>query len=139
MFLKMLASFLLLFNGVGAIYGGWNLILYPDGSKLNMSTEILVHSPFTNFLVPGLILYIVNGLFSLVILFLLLIHYKKYAGLVALQGFILCTWLTVQMLMLHMMVPLHAVLGMMGLLLIFCGWKLNHIEHLPRDITNEFI
>ena len=31
---KILASALLLINGAGAVYGGANLMLYPDGSSL---------------------------------------------------------------------------------------------------------
>jgi hypothetical protein len=45
---------LLVFTGIGGIYGGYALVTAPDGSKMMMSTEILANSPFRTFLVPGI-------------------------------------------------------------------------------------
>jgi hypothetical protein len=57
-----------LFLAVGALYGGGSLILSPDGSLLGMPAGSVANSPFGNFLIPGLILFIFNGLFPLFIL-----------------------------------------------------------------------
>ena len=59
-----MASVLLLFNGVGALFGGWSLIVHPDGSGLQLSMDWLRHTPFPDYLIPGVILFIANGLFS---------------------------------------------------------------------------
>lgn len=50
-----------LFLGLGAVYGGGSMILEPDGSMLGMDTGWLIHSPFKSFLIPGLVLFIFNG------------------------------------------------------------------------------
>lgn len=58
------AVILLLLVAAGALYGGGNFINDPSGAGMNRSTAYLVHSPFTNFLAPGLVLFVVTGLFS---------------------------------------------------------------------------
>ena len=54
---------LLLFLGVGAIGGGLLLIISPTGKLLGgLPLSILEHSPFSDFLIPGIILFLVLGL-----------------------------------------------------------------------------
>lgn len=38
-FLKSAAVLLLLFNGTGALFGGWQLIAHPDGSSLQLTLD----------------------------------------------------------------------------------------------------
>lgn len=52
---------ILLFLSLGALYGGGSLILYPDGSRLGMQPW-LHKIPFPDFLIPGIILLLFNGL-----------------------------------------------------------------------------
>ncbi|WP_353484330.1 hypothetical protein [Haliscomenobacter sp.] len=65
--------FLLAFLGLGAIGGGGALIVSPSGKLLGgLPLSILARSPFENFLIPGMILFTVLGLFpSLLVLALL--------------------------------------------------------------------
>ena len=54
---------LLLFLGVSAIGGGLLLIISPSGKLLGgLPLSILEHSPFSNFLIPGIILFFILGL-----------------------------------------------------------------------------
>ena len=66
------ALILLMFNGISAIYGGWSLIKDPSGGLLQMPLENLHNSPFKDYLIPGIILFVFNGLFSLAIFVLTL-------------------------------------------------------------------
>ncbi|MBC8152612.1 MAG: hypothetical protein H7Z72_06850 [Bacteroidetes bacterium] len=54
--------FLLGFLGVGAVFGGSVFILSPSGELFGMPLSLLDKSPFTDFLIPGIILFIVLGL-----------------------------------------------------------------------------
>ncbi len=55
--------FLLLFLGLSALGGGALLIISPSGKLLGgLPLSILVHSPFNDFLLPGIILFLVLGL-----------------------------------------------------------------------------
>jgi hypothetical protein len=40
-------------------------MLHPDGSSIEMSLDWLQHTPFQDYLIPGIILFIANGLFSI--------------------------------------------------------------------------
>ncbi|MBI3136008.1 MAG: hypothetical protein HYZ14_15125 [Bacteroidetes bacterium] len=77
--MRALLITLLVFLGIGAIAGGGLLILAPDGALLGMPLSVLEKSPFTNFRVPGIILFLVLGLFPLIVAIGLL--KKKHAAL----------------------------------------------------------
>ena len=53
---------LLAFLGLGAVGGGGVFIISPSGTLFGMPLSMLAQSPFTNFLIPGIILFIVLGL-----------------------------------------------------------------------------
>lgn len=58
--------FLLLFNAVGAFFGSFMLITDPSGNKLQAPLEALDGTGFKDFLIPGIILFLVNGILPLV-------------------------------------------------------------------------
>lgn len=59
-------SSLLLFLSAGAFYGGIAFILFPNGSILKMDPGWLHNSPFSSYLVPGILLLILNGIIPLI-------------------------------------------------------------------------
>lgn len=64
---------LLAFLGISAIGGGGALIISPSGELLGgLPLSILERSPFDNFLFPGIILFVVLGVFPGLIIFALL-------------------------------------------------------------------
>lgn len=58
---------LLVFLAVSALGGGSVLIIRPDGSLIGMPLSLLEHSPFPDFLIPGLFLFFVLGVFPLLV------------------------------------------------------------------------
>ncbi len=64
---------LLTFLGLSAIGGGFTLIISPSGKLLGgLPLSILEHSPFNDFLIPGIILFFVLGIFPVLIVFALI-------------------------------------------------------------------
>lgn len=59
--------FLLIFLGIGALYGGGLLIISPSGELLGAPLSILEASPFTDFLIPGILLFSVIGVVPLLL------------------------------------------------------------------------
>ena len=57
---------LLVIQGLGGLAGGLALTLKPDGSIVQMPLSYLDGSPFPDFLIPGLILFLVLGVLPLV-------------------------------------------------------------------------
>lgn len=53
---------LLAFLGIGALGGGSVFIISPSGNLFGMPLSLLEKSPFTDFFIPGVILFIVLGL-----------------------------------------------------------------------------
>ncbi|CAN5442108.1 hypothetical protein BH10BAC2_BH10BAC2_36310 [soil metagenome] len=64
--------FLLDFLGLGAIFGGAVLIISPSDKLFQMPLSLLSNSPFTNFLIPGVILFSTVGLVPVCLIFALI-------------------------------------------------------------------
>jgi hypothetical protein len=122
---RIIAIFLLFFNAVSALFGGWALMSDPSGETLELPLRFLEHSPFENFLVPGIILFVTNGLFSLLFAVMALLRFMNYSWLVIFQGFILVVWLIIQIIMIReFYAPLHILYFSIAMMLIASGWIL---------------
>lgn len=119
--LRILIAFLLLFNSIGAFYGGWSFITHPDGSGLGMNLTFLEASPFDDYLIPGIVLISVNGVFCLVVLILHLLKYRGHEWFVMAQGALLLGWILIQVVMIREVIALHWIMGSVGLALLICG------------------
>ncbi len=73
---RNLLIFLLGFLGVGALFGGGVLIISPSGKLFGMPLSMLAASPFRNFLIPGILLFVVLGICPLLLIFALLRNLK---------------------------------------------------------------
>ena len=106
--------------GIGAVICGALLIIGPDGRYLQMPLEMLQNSPFRSFLVPGIILLLVNGVGNVgsAVLCFRLHSLAGFAGLFF--GFALVIWLFVQINMVgggSWLQYLYFILGIIQLLL----------------------
>ncbi|WP_040207464.1 hypothetical protein [Neobacillus jeddahensis] len=102
-----------IFLGVGALFGGGALILSPDGSMLHIPLNLLHHSPFNSYLIPGIILFFVLGIIPLMTaLFLITEKQMKFVERLCMYkdthwswhsslylGFILIIWITIEIYM----------------------------------------
>ena len=122
--LHMLAYLLLFFNGAGALFGGCNLMIHPDGSSLQLSMDWLKHTPFPDYLIPGIMLFIANGLFSVFVFIAILLKLRNYYRLVMVQGAILAGWILIQMALIRTIDFLHVLFGSIGIALFIVGWIL---------------
>jgi hypothetical protein len=120
-FLRFLTSLLLLFNGIGAVYGGVNLIMHPDGRSLQLSVDLLKHTPFKDFLIAGIVLLLVNGLFSFFVFIRLLLNKRNYSWFVIAQGLLLTGWIIIQVMLIQTIYYLHFILISVGFALTLLG------------------
>ena len=119
--ISIAAIFLLLFNGTGALYGGWLLMVDATGTQLKLSPTVLVHTPFPDFLLPGVMLFAVNGIFSLVVTTALLTKMRQAPLLVTMSGSLLTGWIVIEFCWTQFYHPLQAVMLCVGLMLTACG------------------
>lgn len=103
-----------LFVGIGAIGGGLMAILNPQGPG-GMPTDALKNSPFSNYLIPGIILFSIIGLGG--IFSSIMIHFRvKFAGYISsVFSWALVIWIVVQCIMLNTIVSLHVIYFIIGL------------------------
>ena len=123
--LRILACLLLLFNGTGALFGGWSLITDPTGDDIQLPIAYLEHSPFRNFLIPGIILFSLIGVFSLVAMVWTVLRWRNYEWLIMAQGILLVGWIIVQMILLWHFYYLQFVFGGIGFALLVIGYILH--------------
>ncbi|MCP5059204.1 MAG: hypothetical protein GY937_21065 [bacterium] len=84
------------FIGVGAVAGGLGLVLDPTGGGLGIPLELLQRTPFATFLIPGTVLFAVNGLGSLMGSVATFVR-RQYAGETAMAlGAFLVAWIALQ-------------------------------------------
>ncbi len=130
--LRSIVIVLLLFNGAGALLGGWGLISDSSGKGLHLPVNYLENSLFRDYLIPGMILFIANGLFSYVVLVFTLFKWKSYSILVIAQGLLLTGW--IMMMMIQFPYFLHYVFGSIGVFLIILGFLLKRQDEKKINI-----
>lgn len=106
---KYFTIFLMLFNGLGAFYGGISFIIEPSGSLLKMTDSFLENSPFKSYLIPGIVLLIVNGIYNFITLYIFLIKNPNANLFLGIQGVLLTGWIIVQMILLQLFYPIFHI------------------------------
>jgi hypothetical protein len=119
--LQAISIILLVVNGVGALFGGIALTIDPTGRSLHMPLGMLKHSPFADYLIPGMILLVVLGVGSIAASLLVIRSVKAYPLFVAAVGITLTIWIVVQVLMIRSVHFLHVMFGCIGIALIILG------------------
>ena len=119
-----------IFIGLGAVAGGIVLIIDPSGSIMGLPLDLLHGSPFPDYLIPGLFLFLINGVGSLLGSISTFVK-KFYAGEIAVAlGIILIVWIIIQVLIIegfHWIHALYIGLGFLELLLgtiVYCKKKM---------------
>ena len=117
--------------GIGAFVSGPMLFLVPDGSLMKMSADILKGTPFPDYLIPGIVLFIFIGLYPLVVCIglakrswksleainpLKTFHWSWTASLVA--GIALLIWIAAETLWLGYVSFLQPVMAVWGILIL---------------------
>ena len=141
-----LLIFLLVFLGLNAIAAGGAFILAPDGRLIQMPLSNLKNSPFTDFLIPGILLFLFVGVYPFLVAYSLWkqpswrwpeainpfkgMHWSWAGSLAA--GVALVIWITVQVQWITFGV-LHAIFLVYGIVVLavtllpgvrrYCGRK----------------
>ena len=126
--IRIFSIVLLIFLGIGAVYGGGTLVIDPSGELLGLPLYVLDDTLFVDFMIPGIILLLFIGLLSLVIAFITLKKSSNYRWLIIFQGLVLLIWLTVEILMGIFDPFFHFTYYATGVLLVICGILLIKIE-----------
>jgi hypothetical protein len=114
--------------GIGAVVCGALLIIAPDGRYLQMPLDMLKTSPFETFLIPGLILFFVNGVGN-VVSAILCFRTHRLGGFTGLFfGFGLIIWLFVQVNMIGGGSWLQYLYFVLGILVLLLGIAIRELD-----------
>ena len=116
---KLVVGIIQLFVATGALPAGYSMISEPDGTGLGMTVEILSDSPFKDFFIPGLFLFIVNGLFNLAGSILCFFKYRYAYSLGIGLGAALIIWVSVQVCSIgltHFLQPTYFIIGIIEII-----------------------
>lgn len=114
---------LVLFQALSGLGGGVFLIADPTGETLNLPLSFLRNSPFPDYLIPGIILFTVLGVYPLIVSAGL--WKRKYWGWFGsvLLGIALLIWIFVEIIMIGYQSepPLQLIYGILGIVILFLG------------------
>lgn len=136
--ITVLSVIFLLINGIGALYGSYGLISDPSGEKMQLPLSLLENSPFRNYLLPGIILLIVNSLVSFIAMGTIVANYRYSSLFIFTQGILLSGWIIMQVIILHTFYALfHATFLGIGLFFIYSGIYLRKMKSIEQKVPIE--
>lgn len=101
--------------GLGAIGGGMMAILNPQGPG-GMPTDALKNSPFSNYLIPGIILFTIIGLGNIISALTIRLKLRFHGYVSSVFSWALVIWIVVQCIMLNTVVSLHVIFFIIGII-----------------------
>ncbi|NHZ86863.1 MAG: hypothetical protein GWP19_13480 [Planctomycetia bacterium] len=150
-FLLYLLIVLVFFQALSGLAGGFGLTLSPSGESIQMPISMLENTPFNNFLIPGLFLLLVLGVFPTLLGYAMLKEpnwnwanklnvYKKYHFLWAYSlylGLILILWINIEIYMVgggHILQFIYGILGTLLIIITLSPQVMNYYEKLAAKL-----
>ena len=122
--MKIVLLALLAFTGLTATLGGLILIADNSGAIMGMSTDLLSHTLFNSFLLPGVVLTLVGSIHLAAVFTILQNSNRKYTWSLA-AGILILAWIITQMIMIRAFHWLQFVYLFTGLLTTLLSYQLK--------------
>ena len=103
------------FIGLGAVGGGFMLMIDPSGSKLGVPLSFLEGSLFPDFLIPGIFLLVVNGVGSLIGAGFSFARRRHAQEIAIVLGAILVAWIVIQIIIIRSLSWMHILYFILGI------------------------
>ncbi len=106
------------FIGLGAMGGGFMLVKDPSGIELGLPLSLLEGSCFADFLIPGIFLFAVNGVGSMIGAGLSFTKRRYSQEIAIVLGAILVSWIVIQVVIIksfHWVQVFYFILGVVEL------------------------
>jgi hypothetical protein len=111
-----------LITGIGAVPAGISLIVDPSGRGLTWTLEMLGTAPFSDYLIPGILLLLVNGLGSLTGAVLSFRRHPFSGPVAAGLGVFLIGWIVAQVWWMGLSFWLQPLFFFVGIVELGLGW-----------------
>lgn len=124
-------SLCILFSAINALGGGFVLLSDVSGGAMQLPLDWLKGSPFANYFIPGLFLFVVFGVGGLIVLYALWgrpdvpvlsglsrLTHRHWAWTATLMlGLTLVLWILIQIVVIQQLHPLQFVMGTLGIVI----------------------
>lgn len=127
--IRIILSIVLAFTSINALIAGYSFMSDPSGGGMGISADRLKFSPFSNYFIPGLVLFVANGLLASVAAVMVMVKHKYYPLVVFIQGIILLGWIIIQAMFLREFNFLHFLFVAIGSLLVLLAIRAGKLEH----------
>ncbi|HSN60645.1 MAG TPA: hypothetical protein VLR49_06910 [Ferruginibacter sp.] len=123
--MRTLLLILTCFIALSSIISGLMMISNPAGDLYNLPLSLLDGTPFTDYLVPGILLTLIVGIVNLhAVFYIVEQHPYRYNWAMA-GGFIIIAWIIVQIILISMLQWLHFIYFFVGVLIILIAYQLK--------------
>jgi hypothetical protein len=116
--MKIIITFILFVVGISALLTGLAMMSSPDGNLVGLNFNILKTTPFKDFLIPGLLLFVLVGLVNILALFFQIINNPKRFYWALTAGIITVIWVTSQYLIIGHLLQLDIAYFLASFILI---------------------
>lgn len=116
------------FNGLSAVVGGFQLMNDPSGMNIGMELDWLQTTPFANYLIPGIVLFAINGIGNFVGLWFTLKKNASAGKIGAVLGAIMVIWILLQVFWIGYKSFLQPLYFGTGLIQLFFGISLMKFQ-----------
>jgi hypothetical protein len=120
------------FIGLGALGGGFLLVKDPSGSAMGLPLSLLDRSLFPDYLIPGIFLFAVNGIGSMIGAGLSFTRRRRAPETAMTLGAILVAWIVIQVIIIASISWLHIMYFILGFIELGMGLYLRH-RRLPDN------
>ncbi len=136
-YLRFTSISLLLLTAMNAAVAGVLFIIDPSGHTMGISVSYIKDSTFNSYLIPGIVLLIVNGLLNFIAAYFVC-KKKPFASLlVIIQGILLSGWIVIQVIMVKDISLLHIIMFTIGTILTISGFLL--LELIRKDANQKLL
>ena len=123
--MKTILFILISIVGLTATVSGLLMISVPSGAIMGLSVSLLDQTPFSNFLIPGIILaFLVGGINLLAVFFNIQRNANRYNWAIA-GGVMITGWIIAQIIFIQTIHWLHLLYLGMGALIILLAFQLK--------------
>jgi hypothetical protein len=123
--MKTLLMVLLMLVAFSSTVAGLAMIANQHGDALNIPMGLFEGTPFRSFLLPGILLSVIVGGFSLFAIFLITQKSARQFNWSIVAGAVVILWVIAEMVLLQFANWLHAVYLVVGLLIILAAYQLK--------------
>lgn len=123
-FIRYTIITLLVLTGLNALVAGVLFVVEPSGALMGMDIAYLKYAPFNSYLIPGVVLMLVNGILNMLAAWAVFRFRNNHGIWVLIQGMLLGGWIVVQVFMVRDFNGLHATMLTISAVLTSGGWYL---------------